>query len=248
MPKLINYIKLKDKEIPLIIRSYKNSKSIKLYFKENILYISKPKYVNNKEIMKILEEDKEDIYNNYIKLLNLPKSSNGKKWETGEKILYKGEEFNIIREKNSFNKISIKINEDFKNFVISIPESLIDEEIIKQNVDRGIKQIFKNNTIVYLNNRLPFFSQKMNIQYNSFKVQDAISRFGSCVPSKKALHFSSRIIMLKEEMIDAIIVHELCHIIYPNHSKDFYNLIKEYIPDYDIKDRWLKENSGKILF
>ena len=70
---------------------------------------------------------------------------------------------------------------------------------------------------------------------------------GSCIPSKKILHFSNRLIMLPEDKVDAIIVHELCHIIHSNHSKNFYELVKKYIPNYDEINKWLKENSKAIL-
>ena len=70
---------------------------------------------------------------------------------------------------------------------------------------------------------------------------------GSCIPSKKILHFSNRFIMLPEDKVDAIIVHELCHIIHSNHNKEFYELVKKYIPNYDEIDKWLKENSKMIM-
>ena len=54
--------------------------------------------------------------------------------------------------------------------------------------------------------------------------------------------------MLPEDKIDAIVVHELCHIIHTKHSKKFYNLVKEYIPDYDEINKWLKENGKIIIF
>lgn len=53
--------------------------------------------------------------------------------------------------------------------------------------------------------------------------------------------------MLPEDKVDAIIVHELCHIIHKNHSKEFYNLVKKYIPNYDEIDKWLKNNSNLIM-
>ena len=53
--------------------------------------------------------------------------------------------------------------------------------------------------------------------------------------------------MLPQDKIDAIIVHELCHMIHKNHSKEFYNLVKQYIPNYDEIDKWLKENGKLIL-
>ena len=52
--------------------------------------------------------------------------------------------------------------------------------------------------------------------------------------------------MLKNEAIDAVIVHELCHIIHPNHSKDFYKLVESYIPNYKQLDKYLKECSKYV--
>ena len=66
------------------------------------------------------------------------------------------------------------------------------------------------------------------------------------MPSKKALHFSSRLVMLPKKAIDAVIVHELCHIVHPNHSKNFYELVEKYIPNYKQIDKYLKKN-GKLI-
>ena len=108
--------------------------------------------------------------------------------------------------------------------------------------------LLKNNTRYILQSKVPYWSKITSIPYKEFKVNDATSKFGSCIPSKKVLHFSSRLIMLPEDKIDAIVVHELCHIIHPNHSKKFYNLVKEYIPNYDEINKWLKENGKIIIF
>ncbi len=118
----------------------------------------------------------------------------------------------------------------------------------KRIIDQNIKQIFKNETQKLIQKRLPYWSKLTNLQYNSFKIGDATSKFGSCVPSTKALHFSNRLIMLPEDKVDAIIVHELCHIVHSNHSKEFYDLVKKYIPNYDEINKWLKQNSKMILF
>ena len=110
------------------------------------------------------------------------------------------------------------------------------------------KQILKNNTEVILQNKVPYWSKITAIPYKQFKVNDATSKYGSCIPSKKLLHFSSRLIMLPEDKVDAIVVHELCHMVHPNHSKNFYNLVRKYIPNYDEINKWLKTNGKMIVF
>lgn len=239
------YIKIKDKEIPIIIREYKKSINIKIYFKENILNISKPKAISMKKIEKLIKENQEEIYKQYLKILSI-ENIKIKHWYKGEKILYKGDEYTIDIEKNNKSKIKIEIKQKEKQIKIEIPKE-ISEEDKKIKIDKAIKKLFKINTDAMINEKLPYWSNKMNIKYEKYKIGDATSKFGSCIPSKKILHFSNRLIMLPEKAVDAIIVHELSHIIYPNHSKEFYELIKKYIKDYQEVDNWLKKNSYKIL-
>lgn len=112
--------------------------------------------------------------------------------------------------------------------MITLPESIRQEDA-KIYVDKLIKKLLRNNTEAVLAERLPYWSKITQIGYNEVKVRDATTKYGSCMPSKKKLYFSSRLVMLPEDKIEAIIVHELCHMIYKNHSKEFYDLVAKYI-------------------
>lgn len=239
------FIKIKEKEIPVIVRNYKNTNSLKVYFKGNILNITKSKYLSMKKTLEILKKNEEQIYNEYIKILS-KENDNIKHWYSGEKISYNGEDYiidiNYINEK----KIKINIDKVKKIFEINLP-ILLKEENNKEIIDKYVKRMLSNETNQYLKNRLPYWSQKMNISYMIYKVGNATSKYGSCIPSKKVLHFSNRLIMLPNDKIDAIIVHELAHIVYANHGKEFYNLVQKYIPNYFEIDKWLKKNNKKIM-
>ncbi len=240
------YITIKDQNIPIVIRTYKTSRHLKMYFKANILYVSKPKYVSVKKALEFVEENKKEIYVMFLKL-NSNENSKIKKWNTGESFFLKGEEYSINAKEISGNKINLQIDNEKKELIITYPKNLTEEEK-KYNIDRGIKKLLRYHTEIFLENRVPYWSKITNIQYKQFKVNDATSKYGSCMPSTKVMHFSSRLIMLPEDKIDAIIVHELCHMIHPNHSKNFYSLVKEYIPNYDEINKWLKANGKIILF
>ena len=143
--------------------------------------------------------------------------------------------------------MNVRIDEKSENFFVSVPQD-VEQEIIKKSVDKIIKKIFKNNTEVLVSKRLPYWSKITGFNYNEVKIRDAITRYGSCMPSKKNLYFSSRLIMLPEYVVDAIIVHELCHMKYKYHNDDFYNLVEKYIPNYREIDKWLKKNGDNIMF
>lgn len=235
-------VMLKDEKVSLIIRTYKTSKNIKAYYKGNVLYISKPRYVSLKEIDNFIKKYEDDLYNEYIKIKS-NKTLGIKKWVDSEEIFYKGNKYKIIT--NNENLFKIKIDEENKVFYITSPLGF-DENLRVETILKLIKKLFKNNTKHIVNEKLNYWSNVTKIKYNSYKVHDAATRYGSCVKSKKALNFSSRLIMLPEDKIDAVIVHELCHIEEANHSEKFYNLVQSYIPNYKEIDKWLKKN-GNIL-
>ena len=238
------YIEIKGEKIKLKIQNYKKAKTIKILFKGDFLKITKPYGISLSDILKVIKQNEEDIYEKYKKTLNSKKDIK-KQWKTGEKIYYKGRELEIIREYQERQKITIELEPD--KLKVIIPQNIIEEDI-KPNVDRAVKMLFKANTEAIINARLPYWSEKMGLKYNSVKVQDATTRYGSCVPARKALHFSSRLIMLPEEQVDAVIVHELCHMVYKYHDEKFYNLVKQYIPNYQELDKWLKTNAKIIMF
>ena len=242
----MKYLKIKDLEIPVDIKSYKNSKSIKIYFKGNRLTVTKPTRFSTKRLLETLKLNEEDIYIKYKKIISSEISSI-KQWATGEKLYYKGEEFLIIHNNTEKARITIKIEEPQKQIIINSPKDIIPKDL-KTNIDKAIKQLFKKNTEILILRRLPYWSEITGIEYNQVKIRDAITRYGSCMPSKKNLYFSSRLIMLPEHIVDAIIVHELCHMKYKNHNKDFYNLVATYIPNYKEIDKWLKINGKIIMF
>ena len=246
MPVATKYLKLKDLEIPIDIKSYKNSRSIKIYFKGNTLKVTKPTRLSISALLKILKEDEDNLYNKYKKILD-SEISTIKQWKTGEKIYYKGEEYIIMRESTKTTRISIDLDTNQKQIIITLPEGISQDEA-KIYGDRIIKKLLKNNTEALIAERLPYWSKVTGFNYNQVKVRDATTRYGSCMPSKKNLYFSSRLIMLPDDKVDAIIVHELCHMKYKYHDKQFYDLVATYIPNYKEIDKWLKQYGKMIMF
>jgi len=238
-------LKIKDLEIPFCIRNYKTSKTMKIYFKEECLTITKSPYIPKREVNKFIMQNEQKIYEEYKKIAQL-KLLKKERWDNGQEILYQGDLYIISKLYHKKDNITIKINKEERKFIILLPEQIQKNEEIYW-IQKTVKKLFKENTEAILSEWLTYWSEKTNISYNSVKVRDAKTKYGSCTPKIKALHFSSRLVMLKKEAIDAIIVHELCHIVYPNHSKQFYELVEKYIPNYNEINNYLKNNSKLIM-
>lgn len=239
------YIVINDLKIPYIVKSYKKSKHIKIFFKDGLVKITKPKYVNTKTAFDFLMSKKEEVYKGYLKSLENKKEKT-KQWIDDEKILYRGENYTICREIKECKNVKIYIDDKKQMIKVTVPKNLEESEI-KKRVDKLIKKHLKNATEEILMETLPYWNNIMNLEHNTMVVKDTIGRYGSCIPTKKALQFSSRIAMLPQHAVDAIVVHELSHIVYRNHDRDFYNLVEKYIPNYKEIDKWLKSNSNQIF-
>ena len=79
----------------------------------------------------------------------------------------------------------------------------------------------------------------MGVTPTGLKITTARKRYGSC-SGKNSLCFSCFLMRYPEEAIDLVVVHELCHIKVKNHSRDFYALLEQYLPDYKERKKLLK--------
>lgn len=89
--------------------------------------------------------------------------------------------------------------------------------------------------------RCMWFSMKTGHIPSSVRITDARQRWGSCT-HKGGLNFSWRLIQAPLEIVDYVVVHELVHISQPDHSKKFWNKVREIMPDYERRRKWLREN------
>lgn len=93
--------------------------------------------------------------------------------------------------------------------------------------------------------RVEEFAQKYGFTYTSIRITSAQSRWGSCT-SKKTLNFTYRLALAPQEVIDYVIVHELCHLRQMNHSSKFWAEVAAIMPDYKNQEKWLKQNGASI--
>ncbi|MFH1412858.1 MAG: SprT family zinc-dependent metalloprotease [bacterium] len=103
------------------------------------------------------------------------------------------------------------------------------------------KRLIKNTRANYLkykeqarslvNDRISCYNQLYKFKFNKLAIKNQKTRWGSC-SKQKNLNFNYRLIFLPTSLVDYVIVHELCHLAELNHSKKFWHLVEQTIPDF----------------
>lgn len=104
---------------------------------------------------------------------------------------------------------------------------------------------YKQRALEIITKRARFYSQLTGWNFKSIKITRAVKRWGSCGPSG-SINFSWRLAMAPLAVIDYVVLHELVHVVEKNHAAKFWQQVKRFMPDYKIRQKWLKENS-KLL-
>ena len=94
--------------------------------------------------------------------------------------------------------------------------------------------------------RVAYYADLAGVTYGRISIRCQKARWGSC-SSKGNLNFNCLLMLTPPEVIDSVVVHELCHRKEMNHSRRFYEEVLRLYPDYRKWNAWLRKNGGVIL-
>lgn len=107
-------------------------------------------------------------------------------------------------------------------------------------------EILAKKAIDVIPKRVAYYASKMGVSYQKITIRMQKTRWGSC-SSKGNLNFNCLLMLMPQEVIDSVVVHELCHRKEMNHSRKFYEEVLKVYPEYPKWNQWLKENGKQIL-
>jgi len=94
--------------------------------------------------------------------------------------------------------------------------------------------------------RVKYYAPRIGVTYNRITIRCQRTRWGSC-SSKGNLNFNCLLALFPLEVIDSVVVHELCHRKHMNHSPQFYAEIDKVFPEYKKWHKWLSDNGGVYM-
>ena len=143
----------------------------------------------------------------------------------------------ILKKKKAWISIHIeKIKETKERFEAEPTEKLTREKVIAL-AEEALKVIPE---------RVEYFAKVIGVTYGKITVRNQKTRWGSC-SSKGNLNFNCLLMLAPPEVLDYVVVHELCHRKQMNHSKAFWLEVEKVLPDYKEARKWLKEEGSQMI-
>ena len=142
-----------------------------------------------------------------------------------------------------------KFVESKRNWIEKHLKSLSEKQKALENIepysDEEISSFVKKAKEI-IPKKVEFYAEKIGVTYNRITIRCQRTRWGSC-SSKGNLNFNCLLVLLPDEIIDSVIIHELCHRKHMNHSAKFYEEVEKVFPEYRKCHEWLNRNGSKYM-
>lgn len=192
----------------------KNNRNTYVRVKNGRIVVTTNYLTSKNSIIKLIEDNKDSI----VRMIE----KDSKKCEKNENFYYFGKKYDVVY---GFNDVDIS---DDKIYVL-------DKKSLDKYINKNIIEIFSNRLNYWYN----IFEEKIPVP--NLKIRKMTSRWGVCNIRTKVLTLNLELIKRDIKYLDYVIVHELSHLIYGDHSSDFWKLVGENMPDYKKYREEMKE-------
>jgi predicted metal-dependent hydrolase len=118
-------------------------------------------------------------------------------------------------------------------------------ELSEEELKRNLKKFYISSCKKIVGERISKFQIQLRVKPKTIEVVESRTRWGSCNSNKK-LTFNYRLAMAPLEVIDYVIIHELCHLIHMNHDRSFWRRVGSIMPDYKVKQEFLARHGHSM--
>ncbi|MGE8203034.1 M48 family metallopeptidase [Heyndrickxia sp. NPDC080065] len=218
---------------------YKNRTSIGITIDNyGNIEVQAPKKTPDEKVLHILETNWELIQQKLKEAKDRLQGPQEKVYENEESFLYLGKPYPIkIIEDHSITQDHVVFEGD--RLLIYVKQ--LENEKIKQS----LKRFYFQQTKAIVRKSISTYQCHFKTKPRSIRITDSTKTWGTC-DSNRQLTFNWRLAMAPQEVIDYVIVHEMCHMIHLNHDRSFWRMVGKIMPDYKEKENWLAFSNWKM--
>jgi len=200
--------------------------------------VKAPRILSDQEIMRMVMQKGKWITDKISKMEDLSCEVE-QRYMDGAEIFYRGKKYRLkIIEDYNVRKSEIQLRHD--EIVVIMKHKKV--QLVPELMEGWYKERIKE--LIY--DKIEYYNSFINKKISNIRIKNHKKRWGSC-SNLGNLNFNWRIIMMPDEMFDYIVVHELCHLIHMNHSKEYWKSVEMILPDYKEREKWIRQNGSKLL-
>lgn len=190
-----------------------------------------PEPFNMARVEGILEKKRRWIYRNLAEWEDLNRTRVHREYVNGESFLYlgRGYQLKLVATQN----VPLKLLQG--QFFLKRSEV--------PNAPKHFRDFYKTKLTSKVEDKIQNYGPKLNLQPRKIKIMELQNRWGSCTP-EGGINIHWKCAMLPLNVLDYVVVHELAHLKYPNHTQAFWRTIEKVMPDYELYKKWLKFNGA----
>ncbi|WP_125660562.1 M48 family metallopeptidase [Paenibacillus baekrokdamisoli] len=119
------------------------------------------------------------------------------------------------------------------------------EELNEEELKKNLKKFYISSCKKIIGERISRYQDQLRVKPKTIEVVESKTKWGSC-SSNKNLTFNYRLAMAPIEVIDYVIIHELCHLLHMNHDRSFWRRVGSIMPDYKEKEAYLARHGQSM--
>lgn len=167
-------------------------------------------------------------------------------YKDGEFLKIYGQLFQLVIKKSSRKTASAKINKK-QQVILNVPTGL-DQQQENSLTGKLLSRVFASYFHKAISERVHHYNKVyFQERIEGIRLKNTLSNWGSC-SSDNNINLSSRLLFAPTDVLDYVIIHELSHLKEMNHSDRFWKIVRDVMPDYKEKEKWLADYGETLKF
>lgn len=223
---------MKPKSEPInysLVRSSRRSIGI-IVHPDGSVVVRAPKRATNAQIEEVILKRKDWILKHKQKFDELGPVYSQRQFVDGEKHLLLGREYVLKVKSSDVNRVEL----NGEHISVECEDAQFAESLLEKWYKKKANELMPGIIMPAVER----FKREYNISPAKITLRTMKSRWGSC-SSRRTISINTRLVKSDPKCIEYVMAHELCHLLQMNHSREYYNLLTEFMPDWKVRKEML---------
>ena len=221
-----------------VVRSIRRTAALHIIGSD--LQVRVPEYVGDERVAAFLQKKRPWIRSKVAEIQLLPPHRT-KELVSGESFAYLGRHYRLKVQEG--HQVGVSLSGGYLKATIH-PNEQGEHRTLK--IQQYLQNWYRNKAQERLKEKTDRYAKQIGVSPAAVSVRNFKSRWGSC-DKKGQVVFNWNIIKAPHSVVDYVVVHELCHLIHPNHSKEFWQEVGRFDSNYLEHRQWLKIKGAGLL-